>query len=65
MGLGFAPIGALLPSLFPAEVRYTGASATYNIGGLLGASLAPYTAQFLLLRGGLPSSGSTSPWPRR
>ncbi len=57
MGLVFAPMGALLPSLFPAEVRYTGASATYNIGGILGASLAPYAAQLLLIRGGLPSVG--------
>ncbi len=57
MGLVFAPMGALLPSLFPAEVRYTGASATYNIGGILGASLAPYVAQLLLLRGGLSFVG--------
>lgn len=57
MGLVFAPMGALLPSLFPPEVRYTGASATYNIGGVLGASLAPYAAQILLIRGGLPAVG--------
>jgi len=57
MGLVFAPMGALLPSLFPAEVRYTGASATYNIGGILGASLAPYAAQVLLLHGGLSAVG--------
>ncbi len=57
MGVVFAPIGALLPSLFSAEVRYTGASAAYNLGGILGASLAPYAAQVLLLRGGLPSVG--------
>jgi MFS family permease len=53
MGLIFAPMGALLPSLFPAEVRYTGASAAYNLGGILGASLAPFAAQVLLGRGGL------------
>ena len=57
MGVVFAPMGALLPSLFPAEVRYTGASATYHIGGILGASLAPYVTQLLLLRGGLPAVG--------
>ena len=57
MGLVFAPMGALLPSLFPAEVRYTGASAAYNIGGILGASLAPYAAQVLLLHGGLSAVG--------
>ena len=53
MGLTFAPLGALLPELFPARVRYTGASSAYNLGGILGASLAPYLAQLLLERGGL------------
>jgi metabolite-proton symporter len=53
MGLTFAPMGALLPELFPTRVRYTGAASAYNIGGILGASLAPYAAQRLLERGGL------------
>ena len=53
MGLTFAPMGALLPELFPTAVRYTGASAAYNIGGIVGASLAPYAAQKLLAAGGL------------
>ena len=37
MGLTFAPLGALLPELFPVPVRYTGASSAYNLGGILGA----------------------------
>ena len=53
MGLVFAPMGALLPELFPAQVRYTGASAAYNLGGILGASLAPTLAQRLADQGGL------------
>jgi len=53
MGLTFAPLGALLPELFPARVRYTGASSAYNLGGILGASLAPAIAQLLLARGGV------------
>ena len=53
MGLTFAPLGALLPELFPARVRYTGASSAYNLGGILGASLAPTIAQLLLTRGGV------------
>jgi metabolite-proton symporter len=57
MGLVFAPMGAFLPELFPAEVRYTGASAAYNLGGILGASLAPYAAQLLLAHGSLPWVG--------
>lgn len=53
LGATYAPIGALLPELFPTRVRYTGAGVAYNIGGILGASLAPYIAQRLVLHGGL------------
>jgi metabolite-proton symporter len=53
MGVTFAPMGALLPELFPTHVRYTGASAAYNLGGILGASVAPYIAQKLVGMGGL------------
>ncbi len=53
MGAAFAPMGALLPELFPTTVRYTGAGAAYSLGGILGASLAPYIAQQLSVRGGL------------
>ncbi|MBI3222748.1 MAG: MHS family MFS transporter [Nitrosomonadales bacterium] len=53
MGATFAPMGALLPELFPTSVRYTGAGAAYNLGGILGASLAPYLAQQLVQYGGL------------
>ncbi len=44
MGLTFGPMGALLPELFPTEVRYTGASFSYNVSSILGASVAPYIA---------------------
>lgn len=53
MGVIFAPMGAYLPELFPTRVRYTGASLTYNLGGILGASFAPYIAQRLAIQGGL------------
>ena len=53
MGATFAPMGALLPELFPTAVRYSGAGVAYNLGGILGASLAPYIAQQLALHGGL------------
>lgn len=53
MGATFAPMGALLPELFPPHVRYTGAGAAYNLGGILGASFAPYIAQKLVAMGGL------------
>ena len=57
MGATFAPMGALLPELFPTSVRYSGAGTAYNLGGILGASLAPYIAQQLVLHGGLPWVG--------
>jgi MFS family permease len=57
MGATFAPMGALLPELFPTEVRYSGAGAAYNLGGIMGASLAPYLAQQLAQKGGLPWVG--------
>ncbi len=53
MGATFAPMGALLPELFPTRVRYTGAGTAYNLGGILGASFAPYIAQKLVNAGGL------------
>lgn len=58
MGVTFAPMGALLPELFPTTVRYTGAGVAYNIGGILGASVAPYIAQLLAQRGGLAYVGA-------
>jgi len=53
MGLTFAPMGALLPELFPTSVRYTGSSLAYSLGGIIGASLAPVAAQKLVMMGGL------------
>jgi MFS family permease len=53
MGLVYGPLGAWLPGLFPARVRYTGASLAFNIGGILGGALAPLAAQALAARGGL------------
>jgi metabolite-proton symporter len=57
MGACFAPMGALLPELFPARVRYTGAGAAYNLGGIIGASFAPFIAQKLVALGGLAYVG--------
>ncbi|KQS14385.1 MFS transporter [Curtobacterium sp. Leaf183] len=44
MGLTFGPMGALLPELFPTNVRYTGSALAYNVASILGASLAPTIA---------------------
>ncbi|OIV47922.1 MFS transporter [Sodalis sp. TME1] len=53
MGLTFGPMGALLPELFPTEVRYTGASFSYNVASIIGASVAPYIAAWLTANYGL------------
>jgi MFS family permease len=53
MGVIFAPMGAFLPEQFPVAVRYTGAGLSYNLGGILGASLAPFISQILVDKGGL------------
>ena len=57
MGLTFGPMGALLPELFPTEVRYTGASFSYNLSSILGASVAPYIATWLNAHYGLYAVG--------
>lgn len=52
MGLVYGPLGAFLPGLFPARVRYTGASLAFNVGGILGGALSPIIAQALSEREG-------------
>jgi len=53
MGTTFAPMGAFLPEQFPVAVRYTGAGLSYNLGGIFGASTAPFVSQLLVESGGL------------
>ncbi|VXB77053.1 MFS transporter [Massilia sp. 9I] len=57
VGFTYGPLGTLLAEMFPAEVRYTGASLTFNFAGILGASLAPYIATWLATNYGLPWVG--------
>ena len=57
MGLVYGPLGAFLPGLFPARVRYTGASMAFNIGGIIGGGLTPIIAAELAKEGGLPYVG--------
>lgn len=52
MGLTFGPMGALLPELFPANVRYTGSGISYNVSSILGAAVAPFIAVALWSYGG-------------
>ena len=53
MGFVYGPLGGWLPSLFPARVRYTGVSVTFNLGGILGGGLTPLIAETLVKQGGL------------
>jgi MFS family permease len=57
MGLTYGPLGAALAALFPTPVRYTGASLTFNLAGIVGASLTPYAARWLATDYGLPAVG--------
>jgi metabolite-proton symporter len=47
MGLTFGPMSAVLPELFPTNVRYTGSGISYNVAGILGAAVAPFIATWL------------------
>jgi MFS family permease len=56
-GLTYGPLGTLLSELFPPEVRYTGSSLSFNLAGIIGASLAPYIAMWLATKYGLQYVG--------
>lgn len=57
MGMTYGPLGTVLSEMFPTAVRYTGASLTFNLAGIFGASLAPYIATWLASRHGLAFVG--------
>jgi metabolite-proton symporter len=57
VGFTYGPLGTLLSEMFPTAVRYTGASLTFNLAGILGASLAPYIATYLAKQYGLAYVG--------
>jgi metabolite-proton symporter len=57
MGLIYGPLGTALAELFPTAIRYTGASLSFNLAGILGASLAPYIATWLAVHWGLQYVG--------
>lgn len=57
MGFVYGPLGAWLPGLFPPRVRYTGASMTFNIAGVIGGGLTPLFAHAMAMWGGLAPVG--------
>jgi MFS family permease len=57
MGFVYGPLGAWLPGLFPPQVRYTGTSLAFNIGGIIGGGLTPALAKLIADKGGLAPVG--------
>jgi ABC-type branched-subunit amino acid transport system permease subunit len=53
MGFVYGPLGAWAPGLFPARVRYTGASVAFNVGGVIGGGFTPVVAEALRTAPGL------------
>ncbi|UXA19648.1 MFS transporter [Mycobacterium sp. SMC-4] len=53
MGFTFGPMSAVLPELFPTNVRYTGSGISYNMASILGAAVAPFIATWLATRYGV------------
>jgi MFS family permease len=47
-------MAAVLPELFPANVRYTGSGVAYNLSSVLGAAVAPFIAVWLWAQAGSP-----------
>ena len=57
IGFNYGPLGTELASLFPAPVRYTGASLAFTLAGILGGSLTPYFATSIAKNHGLQYVG--------
>ena len=57
MGLTYGPLGTALSELFPTAVRYTGSSLAFNLAGILGGSLAPSIATWLVKNYGIAAVG--------
>ncbi|MEY2670434.1 MAG: hypothetical protein RLZZ577_750 [Bacteroidota bacterium] len=57
MGFTYGPIGTFLSELFPTTVRYSGASLTFNLAGIIGAAFAPMIAIWIATNYGLSFVG--------
>ena len=57
MGLTYGPLGTFLSELFPTEVRYSGASLTFNFAGIIGAAFAPMIAIWIAKNYGIDFVG--------
>jgi MFS family permease len=52
LGCTVGPQSAVFAELFPAHLRYSGASLAYQVGAILGGGLAPFLATWLYARFG-------------
>ena len=57
MGTAFGPIGAFLPELFDANVRYSGSGIGYTLAAIVGAAFVPTIATWLSHHWGVHSVG--------
>ena len=57
MGTAFGPIGAFLPELIDANVRYSGSGIGYNLAAIVGAAFVPTIATWLSHHWGVHSVG--------
>ena len=57
MGTAFGPIGAFLPELVDANVRYSGSGIGYNLAAIVGAAFVPTIATWLSHHWGVHSVG--------
>ena len=57
MGFVYGPLSAWLSAQFPVEVRYTGSSVAFALGGIIGGALTPYAAQIIATRVGVQAVG--------
>jgi metabolite-proton symporter len=57
IGFTYGPLGTFLSELFPTSVRYSGASLTFNLAGIIGAAFAPMIAIWIATNYGLDFVG--------
>lgn len=57
VGIAYGPVGALLPELFVARYRYTGAGLAYNLAGVIGGAVTPLFATQLVAAYGSSALG--------
>jgi MFS family permease len=56
LGCTVGPQSALFAELFPAHVRYSGATLGYQVGAILGGGIAPFVATALFAQFGSSSA---------